>query len=226
MSTLYVVATPIGNLRDITLRGLEVLREVDCIICESPFVTKKLLARHEIAARRLLKHTEHQTGRTEAILKGLRGQKIALVVNAGTPGISDPGAEIVKSARELGFSVVSIPGPSAPTAALSISGIRASHFTFLGFLPKKRGALIKALEDLKKRGAVGVSYESPHRILKTLKVVEGEYPNLNIFCAKELTKIYEESRWGSAAELLQWLAEPQKTRGEFVLIFDCSSYGE
>lgn len=160
------------------------------------------------------------------MLQDLRGQKAALVVNAGTPGISDPGAEVVRTAREMGFSILSVPGPSAFVAALSISGIRTSQFTFLGFLPKKRGEFLRALEDLKNRRALGIAYESPHRILKTLKVAGETYPNLNIFCAKELTKIYEESRCDNAAELLQWLAQPQKTRGEFVLIFDFSIWRE
>lgn len=222
MSVLYVVATPIGNLSDITLRALEVLGRVDAVVCENPLVTRRLFARHRVPTPRMLRYTGRDRRAIPALLAILKGTQSALVVNAGTPAISDPGAEFVAAAREAGFAVIPVPGPSACIAALSVAGIAVPQFTFLGFLPKGRPAIVRALADLAARSGVGVCYESPHRIRKTLTLVAERFPRVQIFCAKELTKIHEETKWGTAAELLGWLAEPKKARGEFVLIFDFS----
>jgi 16S rRNA (cytidine1402-2'-O)-methyltransferase len=222
MSTLYVVATPIGNLADITLRALEILRGVDCVVCENPLVTKRLFARHGIPMPRMFRYSERDNRTIPALLRELKGKQSALVVNAGTPAISDPGAAFVAAARKYGFSVIPVPGPSAFVAALSIAGISAPYFTFLGFLPKKQRALLRLLEDLAARRITGVAYESPHRIRKTLATVAEKFPAVPIFAAKELTKIHEATRRGTAGELLAWLETPQKARGEFVLVFDFS----
>jgi 16S rRNA (cytidine1402-2'-O)-methyltransferase len=221
MKIIYVVATPIGNLSDITLRALEILRSVECVICENPRVTKRLLQHHGILKPRLIRYSDRDYQKIPTILKALPPRS-ALVVNAGTPGISDPGADLIRASREAGFKIYALPGPSAFVAALSIAGLRSNKFEFVGFLPKKRGELERLFKEALSRKIPLVSYESPHRIVKTLRFIAELFPDLNIFCAKELTKIHEESRWGKAAELLQWLSQPSKARGEFVLIFDFS----
>lgn len=222
MSVLYVVATPIGNLADITLRALETFKAVDCIIAEDTRVIRRLLAHHGIAAPRLLKFTEYDTQRIPAILREITGKKTALTVDAGTPAISDPGALLVTAAREAGFAIYALPGPSALAAALSIAGVRSSQFRFVGFLPRKRGGFTRLLEEARQARIALVCYESPYRIAKTLEFLSEQYPEMRTFCAKELTKIHEESRWGEPRELLEWLSHPGKRRGEFVLIFDFS----
>jgi 16S rRNA (cytidine1402-2'-O)-methyltransferase len=222
MNRLYVVATPIGNLSDITLRALQVLKTVDYIIAEDTRSIRRLLSHHGISAPPLIKYTEYDAKRIPAILETIRGKSAALTVDAGTPGISDPGADLIRASREAGFKIYALPGPSAFVAALSIAGLRSNKFEFVGFLPKKRGELERLFRESSSRKIPLVSYESPHRIVKTLKFIAELFPDLHIFCAKELTKIHEESRWGKASELLQWLSQPSKTRGEFVLIFDFS----
>ena len=220
--TLYIVATPIGNLEDITFRAIRILKEVDMILCEDTRVTAKLLAKYEIkkSLRRFDAHSS-ESGR-EAIVELLReGKNIALVTDAGTPGISDPASLLVEDVRrELGneVKVIPVPGASALTTALSASGIPTSDFLFLGFLPHKKGRQTLMKEIGESERAV-VFYESPHRILKALAELKIVAPERKITIARELTKIYEEYISGTADEITKILTDiPEKQKGEFVVI--------
>lgn len=220
MGTLSIIATPIGNLEDITLRALRTLKECDVIYAEDTRVISKLLARYEIQKplQRLDAATEMKKA-DEIIARLEEGKRVALVSDAGTPGISDPGSRLVARVRErLPEAIIeAIPGPSALTAALSIAGMDATGFTFLGFLPHKKGR-----QTMLKKIAVNdipvVLYESPHRILKLLKELEALHIS-RVIIARELTKIHEEVISGSAAEVQShFLAHPDRVRGEFVVI--------
>lgn len=223
MPTLYIIATPIGNLEDVTLRALRVLGEVDLILCEDTRVTKRLLARHNIATPTMSFHARSGAGKTERVLDALReGKTLALVTDAGTPGISDPGSELVRSVRERfggRVAVVPIPGPSAVASALSGSGLPSSDFLFLGFLPHKKGRETLFKEIAASERTV-VLYESPHRILKTLHALAGTLgEERTVVVARELTKIHEEFVSGTSAEVLAYFTEnPGKVRGEFVVV--------
>jgi len=222
MSKLYVVATPIGNLEDITLRALRILREANIIFCEDTRVTKKLLNSYDISYERL----ESLNARTEEkkikkIIDFLAGGKnVALVSDAGTPTISDPGARLVRAVREQlpATEIIAIPGASALTAALSISGLPSSEFLFLGFLPHKKGRE-KLFADMAASKRTVVLYESPHRIEKTLVSLAKHLGGREIVIARELTKIYEEVLRGTPATIIENMAQNKdKIRGEFVLI--------
>lgn len=233
MPTLYIIATPIGNLEDITLRALRVLKEVDVILCEDTRTTQKLLQKYEITTPTLSYHSHSGLAKVEKIFELLeQGKNLALVSDAGTPTISDPGVLLVSQIREhfkvgplgsprsdLGVSIVPIPGPSAVIAALSASGLPSSDFLFLGFLPHKKGreTLFKEIA-LSKRTTV--FYESPHRILKTLESLKKHLSDERlIVLARELTKIYEEMVTGTAQELLQYFEKNKdKVKGEFVVM--------
>ncbi len=223
MSTLHIVATPIGNLEDVTLRALRVLGEVDLVLCEDTRVTKRLLARHGIATPTISYHARSGVGKTERVLDLLgEGKALALVTDAGTPGISDPGSELVRAVRERfggEVAVVPIPGPNAATAALSGSGLPSSDFLFLGFLPHKKGRETLFREVAVSRRTV-VLYESPHRVMKTLQSLAAHLASGRVVVvARELTKIHEEFVSGSTAEVLAHFTEnPGKVRGEFVLV--------
>lgn len=223
MPTLFVVATPIGNLEDVTLRALETLKSVDVVLCEDTRVTKKLLARYDIHTPTLSYHTHSGGAKSEKIIELLReGKNLALVSDAGTPTISDPGSMLVAQVREvLGgeVSVISIPGPSAVVAALSVSGFPADSFLFLGFLPHKKGRQTLFKEIAASERTV-VFYESPHRILKTLEALEaGLSPLRPIAVVREISKIFEETIRGSAAEARDYFKKnPDKVRGEFVVV--------
>lgn len=212
MGKLSVVATPIGNLEDITLRALRTLKEVDVVACEDTRVTKKLLAHFDI-------HTPVVT--LPKIAKLLEeGKHVALVSDAGTPGVSDPGQEIVSRARDAGAKIEAIPGASALAAALSVCGLRASSFIFYGFLPLKKGrqALFK---EIATGGRASVFYESPHRIVRALEALAARCPDRRIGVYRELTKVYEEHIVGSPAQALAHIAEDaNKMRGEFVVIVE------
>ncbi|MAZ67382.1 16S rRNA (cytidine(1402)-2'-O)-methyltransferase [bacterium] len=219
-STLYVVATPIGNLEDITLRALRILGEVDVIFCEDTRVTNRLLERHSLSAKLKSLNARTEQGKTEEVIGHLKeGKNVAYVSDAGTPTVSDPGSMLVSAVREAGFKVEVIPGPSAVTAALSIIGVPASEFLFLGFLPHKKGrqTLLKEIAESKR---TVVLYESTHRILKLLDELEENLPvNWRVCIARELTKVHEEVLCGSPEELRQALTDnPQKQRGEFVVV--------
>ena len=219
---LYIVATPIGNLEDITLRALRVLKEVDLILCEDTRETRKLLDKYGIKTPTLSYHARSKLSKLEKIFELLaEGKNLALVSDAGTPGISDPGTVLVSkvTARlNLAVKIIPIPGATALIAALSASGLPTHEFTFLGFLPHKKGreTLFKEIASAKR---TMVFYESPHRILKTLESLIKFCPDKKVCLARELTKIYEEFKTGSPAELLEYLKQnPEKQRGEFVVI--------
>ncbi len=219
MGTISIVASPIGNLEDITLRALRVLKEVDAIFCEDTRVTSKLLARYEITGKTLVRADEasEEKAAQRAIEMLEEGKNIAYVSDAGTPGISDPGSRLVARAREAGAQVVAIPGPSALTAALSIAGnYKGPSFIFLGFLPHKKGRQT-ALKEIAAEQRTVILYESPHRILKLLEELEslGERP---ISIGRELTKMHEEFLSGTAYELRMRLDTAGTARGEFVVI--------
>lgn len=222
MSKFYVIATPIGNLGDITFRAIDVLKEVDLILCEDTRQTKKILEKYNINNKTMSYHAQSKLSKVDAIFELLKeGKNLALVSDAGTPGISDPGAMLVsKIKKEFKDSVqiIPIPGASAVITALSASGLPIHEFTFLGFLPHKKGR-----ETLFKEIAISkrtmVFYESPHRILKTLESLIKFCPNKKVCLAREITKIYEEFKTGSAEELLEYLNNnPVKQKGEFTVI--------
>jgi len=217
MGTLSIVATPIGNLEDITLRALRTLREADAILCEDTRVTAKLLAKYEIA-KPLIRCDEksEEKASLQAISMLEDGKRLALVTDAGTPGISDPGSRLVARVYTTSphSTVETIPGPSALTAALSIAGISETGFTFVGFLPHKKGRQTMVRQVLASDIPV-VLYESPHRIMKLL----GDIGERRVTIGRELTKLHEEVLRGTAAEVKRTLEEvPEKQRGEFVVI--------
>jgi len=223
MSTFYVVATPIGNMGDITLRAIEILKSVDLILCEDTRETKKILNKYEITTQTLSYHAQSKLSKVDKILALLEeGKNIALVSDAGTPGISDPGALLVSKIKEYfrfdEVKVVPIPGPTALVAALSVSGLPTHEFTFLGFLPHKKGrdTLFREIAQVKRTYAF---YESPHRILKTLESLAKFCPEKKVCLAREMTKIYEEFKTGSPGELLEYLKKnPIKQKGEFTVL--------
>jgi len=217
--TLYIVATPIGNLEDITLRALRILGEANVIFAEDTRVAKKLLAKYEIdtPVHRLDAHTEAK-GAAEIIERIKEGQKVAYVSDAGTPGVSDPGARLVARAREAGARVETIPGPSSVTAALAIAGVSGDSFTFLGFLPHKKGRQT-ALRGIAETERLVVLFESTHRIGKLLNELHEYIPGRTVTIARELTKVHEEVLTGAPNELLGVLTEyPEKQKGEFVVL--------
>jgi len=220
MAKLYVVGTPIGNLEDVTLRALRTLKEADLILCEDTRVTSKLLKHYNIGTPTLSYHQHSRLTKINQILSMLReGKTLALVTDAGTPGISDPGGVLVSKIREeFGDVVEVIPGPSALTAALSISGLPEQEFTFLGFLPHKKGreTLFKEIASSKK---LFVFYESTHRLTKTLESLKKFSPLKKVVVAKELTKIFEEVISGAPEEVLKYFEmNKEKQRGEFVIM--------
>lgn len=219
IGTLFVVATPIGNREDITLRALRILREVDYVLCEDTRVTGNLLKYHGIEAK-LRRYDAHASlGTHEAIIRDLtEGKQIALVSDAGTPGVSDPGVLLVQQARAQGSRIDAIPGPSALTAAISIAGIAGNQFSFLGFAPHKKGreTFFKSFATFP---APVAFFESSHRIMKTLEQLATHYPEATLYLGRELTKLHEELLVGTPAELLTLLTTtPVKQKGEFILI--------
>lgn len=218
MGTLSIVATPIGNLEDITLRALRTLKEADAIFAEDTRVISKLLARYEIKKPLYRLDASKEEKRAEEIIERLGGgENIVYVSDAGTPGISDPGTRLVALVREAGFQPVAIPGPSALTAALSIAGVPTEEFVYLGFLPHKKGRQT-ALKAIAEEHRTIVLYESPHRILKLLGEFIEHIGERQISIARELTKMYEEVLSGTADELRARLESAGSARGEFVVI--------
>ena len=220
MGTLYIVGTPIGNLEDISQRALGVLRRVDLIASENPPRTQRLLARYEIQAP-MMRYTDayqrKKQQRMEAVLAALEAGDVALVSEAGMPGLADPGFELIAAARALGVPIVPIPGPTALAAALSVSGLPGDRFVFVGFLPRTSRARRELLAPLVDHPFTLVAYESPHRLLATLADLERLFGDRPIAAACELTKLYEETRRGTAAELLAHY-RTHRPRGEFTLV--------
>ena len=218
---LSLVATPIGNLEDITLRALRILKEADYVLCEDTRVTGKLLAHYEIknTLRRYDAHTSEGI-HNQIINDVLEGKRIALVSDAGTPGVSDPGVLLVERAREAGVTIEVIPGASAVTAAVLLAGISGNQFAFLGFVPQKKGRET-FFRNLSEYSLPVVCFESTHRILKTLSSLDELYPSAKIYVGRELTKMHEEMIVDTAGAILAQLeAEPVRQKGEFVVIFD------
>lgn len=221
MSILYVVATPIGNLEDITLRAIRILGEVDFILCEDTRVTRKLLSHYEIKTSTISYHANSKINKLEKILELLaEGKNLALVSDAGTPAISDPGMQLVEKIRESlpEVKIVTVPGPCALSAAISISGAPAARFQFLGFLPHKKGRET-IFKQISESDETVIFYESPHRILKTLESLAKHSPDKKITIAREMTKIYESVVIGKPAEVIAYYDENvEEVRGEFVVI--------
>jgi len=222
---LSVVATPIGNLEDITLRALRIFKEADYILCEDTRVTGKLLAHYEIKAK-LKRYDAHASEKVlQEILEDLEtGKHVALVSDAGTPGVSDPGVLLVSAARERGVKVQVIPGPSAVTAAFSIAGLAGNNFSFLGFVPHKKGRQT-FFENLATYNHPVIFFESTHRIMKTLatlsEMTADDSTDWNIRIGRELTKMHEEMLVGSPEEIMKLLNDnPVKQKGEFVVIVE------
>ncbi|RJR13837.1 16S rRNA (cytidine(1402)-2'-O)-methyltransferase [Candidatus Parcubacteria bacterium] len=222
MGTLSIVATPIGNLGDITFRALWTLKEANAIYAEDTRVTAKLLAHYGLRTPvfRLDAATEGKKG-NEIAARLNAGEKIAVVSDAGTPGVSDPGARLVSYIRETlpDTKIEAIPGPSAVTATLSIAGISGDSFIFLGFLPHKKGRQT-ALKGIAKSSLPIVLYESPHRIIKLMKELENVAPKARITIGRELTKIHEEILKGAPGELSKRIEKEKKARGEFVVVIE------
>lgn len=220
MGTLYVVGTPIGNLEDVSERALRTLRRVGLIASENPQRTQRLLARYDIytpMARYTDAYDRKKQSRMQAVLAALAERDVALVSEAGMPGLADPGYELIAAALERGVPVVPVPGPTALDTALAVAGLPGDRFLFLGFLPRGASARCDLLASLAGNPFVLVAYEAPHRLLDTLADLERLFGDRSITAACELTKLYEEVRRGTAAELLaHFRAHPP--RGEFTLV--------
>lgn len=215
---LYIVATPIGNLEDITLRAIRILKEVDIIAAEDTRHTLKLLNHLKITKPLISYHRHNEEIKTEELIKKLiEGKNIALVSDAGTPVIQDPGEEIVKNALKNNIKVIPVPGPCAAITALIASGLDAKEFTFIGFLPQNKKTRKEKLEQIKKAEMTTILYEAPHKLLETIKDLKQTITNRKIVLAKELTKIHEEYIFGTIEEIEEKLQNP---KGEYVIIID------
>jgi 16S rRNA (cytidine1402-2'-O)-methyltransferase len=215
---LYLVSTPIGNLEDITLRAIKVLRRVDLIAAEDTRRARRLLARYRAKAP-LTSFFEHNelTKKEALVTKLVEGHDIALISDAGTPGVSDPGFRLIQRAIEKGIEVISIPGPSAHVAALVVSGLPTDSFHFFGFLPPKGTKRKKRLEEIKELRGTIILYESPHRLLRTLQDIQDCCGDRQVVVARELTKLYEEVIRGPITEVLEGLKR-RKIKGEITLV--------
>jgi 16S rRNA (cytidine1402-2'-O)-methyltransferase len=224
---LYIVSTPIGNLEDITLRALRILREVDIIACEDTRVTKKLIFHHQILKPLTSYHEHNEREKAEELVTLLEsGKTIALVSDAGTPGVSDPGYRLVKLASEKGIEIIPVPGPSAAIAALSVSGLPTSSFAFFGFLPKSGKKRRVFLEEIREHPQTLIFYESPNRILETLKGLLETLGDRQVSVSRELTKMFEETLKGSITKVITVLGERNKLKGEFTVVVEGKSDGE
>jgi len=216
---LYLVATPIGNLEDITLRALRILREADVIACEDTRHTRRLLDHYGIQKPTVSYHEHNEAERASELIEKLRdGAMIALVSDAGMPLVSDPGYRLVRAAIESGIPVQPVPGPSALLTALAASGFPAGSFYFGGFLPPKSGQRKKTLEGIAEHPGTLIFYEAPHRILETLETVDQLMGARPVVVARELTKIHEEFLRGTAAEIRAVLAARDAVKGEFTIL--------
>jgi 16S rRNA (cytidine1402-2'-O)-methyltransferase len=225
MGVLYVVATPIGNLEDITLRALRILREAGLIAAEDTRTTAKLLARYEISTPMVSFFEHNELTRQDEILQALDTHDVAVVSEAGMPTISDPGYRLVQAAVARGVSVVVVPGASAVVAALAVSGLPTDRFCFLGFLPRRQVARQQALASLRDEQHTIVCFEAPHRLLATLQDIEALWGDRQVVVACELTKLYEEVWRGPVSGALAHF-EQKRPRGEFTLVISGASKQE
>lgn len=220
MGTLYIVGTPIGNLEDISPQALQVLEQVRLIASENPARTQRLLARFEIGTS-MMRYTDAYDRKKEqrlaAVLAALDGGDVALVSEAGMPGLADPGYELVAAALERGVPVAAVPGPAAVPAALSVAGLPADRFLFVGFLPRRRSARRTLLASLARQPFTLVAYESPHRLLEALADLERFFGPRPMAACGELTKLYEGTQRGTPAALLDHFQE-RRPRGEYTLV--------
>ena len=227
MGTLYIVGTPIGNLEDISERALHVLRQVPLIAAENPRRTQRLLARYNIKTP-MMRYTDayerKKRQRMETVLSALEAGDVALVSEAGMPGLADPGYELIAAARERGVPVVPVPGPTALSAALTVAGLPGDRFLFIGFLPRGMKARRELLASLVDSPFTLVAYEAPHRLLQTLADLKALFGDRPMAAASELTKLFEEVQRGTAAELLDHF-RTHPPRGEFTLIISPSLHG-
>jgi 16S rRNA (cytidine1402-2'-O)-methyltransferase len=215
---LFLIATPIGNLKDISLRALETLQACDYLLCEDTRHTRILLTHYQLKIPLKSFHLFNEASKEEQVIEDLKnGKKVGLVSDAGTPGISDPGERLVKRCRAEEISVIPIPGPSAAIAALSASGLETGRFQFFGFLPKKKGKLTRLLEEILTYEGTTVCYESPYRLVGTLKILTQLHPERECVVAREITKKFETYRKGSAHTLLEYFSRTPP-KGEIVLL--------
>ena len=223
--SLYVVATPLGNARDLTLRALDVLRTVDVIAAEDTRLTQPLLRRYGIETKAVSLHAHNEARRAASLVAALADRKsVAIVSDAGTPAISDPGARLVRAAHDAGHAVVPIPGPSAVAAAVSAAGLDAERFVFIGFLPPKPKARRELLESVAPLRFALVLYEAPHRIRETVAELANLLGARTLFVARELTKVFETLTRMQLEDAPAWFdADSNRTRGEFVLVVDAPS---
>lgn len=218
---LYLIATPIGNLEDITLRAIETLKEVDIIAAEDTRHSLKLLNHLNISKPLISYHRHNEDVKTKDLINKLKeGKNIGLITDAGTPGISDPGEEVVQEAIENNIKVVPIPGPCAAITALIASGLSTKEFIFYGFLPLNSKLRKEKFEDIENQNKTIIIYEAPHRLISTLQEIENRFGDINIVVAKELTKVHEEFIRGKIDYVLSKIAEP---KGEYILIFEMHS---
>jgi 16S rRNA (cytidine1402-2'-O)-methyltransferase len=220
IGTLYIVATPIGNLEDITLRALRVLKEVNLIAAEDTRRTRKLLSHYSISTPLISYHAHNQASRGQELIRRLANEEnVALVSDAGTPGFSDPGADLVARAWDAGVKLEVVPGPAAGLAALSLSGFKGD-ILFIGFLPRGEGRRLKMLQDLAKENRVIIIYESPRRLARTLTETAGAMPQREVLVVRELTKKFEETWRGPVPVIAQKLLDVE-FKGECALVLSC-----
>jgi 16S rRNA (cytidine1402-2'-O)-methyltransferase len=217
MGTLFLVATPIGNLEDLSARAIRILSEVDLIAAEDTRQTRKLLSHYGIHTRTISYHEHNKLIKVEPILETLQDRNVALVSDAGTPALNDPGYELVKACLEVGYQVSPIPGACAPISALVASGLPTDAFLYLGYLPRKSKARQSLLTSIQQQPYTLIFLETPHRLLSAMKDIESILGNRQIAIARELTKIHEEIFRGSVSEAIQYYTETQP-RGEITLI--------
>jgi 16S rRNA (cytidine1402-2'-O)-methyltransferase len=218
---LYVVSTPIGNLEDISLRAIRTLKEVDLIACEDTRNTRKLLSHYDIKRPLTSYHEHNEKVKAKELLRQLRsGKNIALVSDAGTPGISDPGFRLVKIASENGIDIISVPGPSAAVAALSISGLPTSSFSFFGFLPKAKNKKENFLKEIQGSEQTLIFYESSRRVIDTLVSIFEVFGDREISVSRELTKMFEETMMGKISDVIEKLRGKKDLKGEFTLVIE------
>ena len=221
---LYLVATPIGNLEDITFRAINVLKEEDILAADDTRQTLKLLNHYEISKPLISYHRHNEDVKKEVLInKLLEGQNIALVTDAGTPGISDPGEEIVREAIENNIEIIPIPGACALINALIPSGLNTKEFAFYGFLPLNKNNRKSVLERIKKEDKTVILYEAPHKLIKTLEDIQTSVGDINCVLARELTKIHEEFIRGSINSILEKMKEKEAIKGEYIVLLDLNN---
>jgi 16S rRNA (cytidine1402-2'-O)-methyltransferase len=218
---LYLCPTPIGNLRDVTLRVLDVLKSVDLVACEDTRRTRKLLERHGIRARLISFHDHNEDQRLAVLLPLLReGKNVAVVSDAGMPGLSDPGFTLVRACTAEGLDVTVLPGPSSISTALVLAGLPADRFAFVGFLARTKAKLVEQMEAFEGTGAALVAFESPRRLRSSLGAIAERWPRRRLAVCRELTKLHEEVVRGTATEVLEHL--PEQVRGEIVVVLEAN----